>query len=448
MGFSYGPDSIVIALVGEVSSGKSSLVNALAGTLVCRVNARAGETREVARFTFQHSQWTAGLPVVIVDTPGLQETSGEDRAQKAIEAATEADLVLCVIDGDISETEYRAIVELHENAKPIIVAINKADTYSRAQLDTIEKQVKQRLKKIIQAEHIICCAAEPLKTKVVVDQEGRESPAEVKATPEILRLRQLIGDTLARERDNLVRIRDIKHLEERHRKEIEKQGNKLVEDYSYGIAIGVAVNPIPLVDFLGAGAALAGMIYHLTDKLDVKMSQSEVNKLVESLWDAAKGLLSNVIFGAMAASAAKIIPGIGTLVGWAIQAALGGYVAQIIGCTAVQYFANDCSWGGSNAHEVMKQIIQTTDKDAIVAQIKDKLKNKGISSKPRATSTPNLHELPKASPAELKRVQCKQCGASMLARTAKRTGGLCISCLKRREAVSVPESRGRAKLRY
>ena len=30
--------------------------------------------------------------------------------------------------------------------------------------------------------------------------------------------------------------------------------------------------------------------------------------------------------------------------------------------------------------------------------VEDKLKNKGISSKPRATSTPNLHELPEASP--------------------------------------------------
>jgi len=422
-------DIIIIALVGEVSSGKSALVNALAGTQVCKVNARAGETREVARFTFQHPQWAAGLSVVIVDTPGLQETSGEGREQKAIEAAMEADLILCVIDGDVSETEYRAIVELHENAKPIIVAINKADTYSLSQLETIEKQVTQRLRNIIQAEHIMCCAAEPLKTKVVVDKGEKETSAEVKATPEILKLRQLIGDTLARERENLIRIREVRHLEERHRKEIEEQGNKLVEDYSYGIAIGVAVNPIPLVDFLGAGAALAGMIYHLIDKLDVKMSQSEGNKLVESLWDAAKGLMGNVIFGAIAASAVKIIPGIGTLVGWVIQAALGGYVAQIIGCTAVQYFANDCSWGGSNAHEVMKQIIQTTDKDAIVAQIKDKLKKKRVSSHSFASNTFNFHEL-ETNPAVSKKVQCHRCDALILLRTAERNGGVCTPCRK------------------
>jgi uncharacterized protein (DUF697 family) len=226
---------------------------------------------------------------------------------------------------------------------------------------------------------------------VVVEKGGKETSAEVKASPEILRLRQLIGDTLARECDNLVRIRQVKLLEEKHRKGIEKQGNKLVEDYSIGIAIGVAVNPIPLVDFLGAGAALAGMIYHLTEKLDVKISQSEINELVESLWDAAKGLMGSVIFGAVAATIVKIIPGVGTLAGCAIQAGFGGYVANVIGCTAVQYFANGCSWGGSSAHEVMKQIIQTTDKDAIVAQIKDKLKKKGISSKPRSTITPNLH---------------------------------------------------------
>ncbi|HPQ42265.1 MAG TPA: 50S ribosome-binding GTPase, partial [bacterium] len=103
-------DDISIAVIGKVDAGKSALVNALVGRRVCRVSARAGETREIARVMFKHPRWTQGLPVVLVDTPGLMEAGGRSRADAAIAAVQKSDLVLIVADGDLTETEYQCIL--------------------------------------------------------------------------------------------------------------------------------------------------------------------------------------------------------------------------------------------------------------------------------------------------------------------------------------------------
>lgn len=120
-------NEIIAAVIGEVDAGKSALVNSLVGKRVCRVSARAGETREIARVMFQHSRWTGGLPVVLLDTPGLLGAEGRNRGNDAMAAASRADLVLFVADGDLSGTEYQCIRAVNETAVPMVVIVNKSD---------------------------------------------------------------------------------------------------------------------------------------------------------------------------------------------------------------------------------------------------------------------------------------------------------------------------------
>ena len=89
-----------IVAFGTISSGKSSLLNALAGATVFRTNVVGGTT--VAR---SEIPWPAGDRVVLVDTPGLAEVRGESRAAEAAEAAKNADLVLFVVDGPLKAYE-------------------------------------------------------------------------------------------------------------------------------------------------------------------------------------------------------------------------------------------------------------------------------------------------------------------------------------------------------
>jgi tRNA modification GTPase len=90
-------DGIQIVLVGQPNVGKSSLLNALAGDEVAIVTPVAGTTRDRLKETIQIN----GIPLNIVDTAGLRDTSdaveaiGIERTWQAIE---QADVVLHLRD--------------------------------------------------------------------------------------------------------------------------------------------------------------------------------------------------------------------------------------------------------------------------------------------------------------------------------------------------------------
>ena len=128
---------IEIAVFGEISTGKSALINALVGQAVAQVDVQGGWTKEVWHVPWEGSGYCvpglADSQVVLVDTPGLNEVGGQDRGQMASEAAQQADLILFVTDSDLNETEYSALAALAKVHKPIILVLNKIDLYSREQ---------------------------------------------------------------------------------------------------------------------------------------------------------------------------------------------------------------------------------------------------------------------------------------------------------------------------
>ena len=86
-------DGLVFAATGAPNVGKSSLVNALAGTDAAIVGARPGTTRDAieVRVTL------GGAPVTLVDTAGLRETDDPVEAEgvrRAVARAASADLVI------------------------------------------------------------------------------------------------------------------------------------------------------------------------------------------------------------------------------------------------------------------------------------------------------------------------------------------------------------------
>jgi tRNA modification GTPase len=86
-----------VALAGPPNTGKSSLMNALAGFARSVVAPVAGTTRDVVRFTTAFDGW----PVTLCDTAGLRESTDEleeEGIARANRAAMDADLVLWLED--------------------------------------------------------------------------------------------------------------------------------------------------------------------------------------------------------------------------------------------------------------------------------------------------------------------------------------------------------------
>lgn len=116
---------------GRPNAGKSSLLNALAGREAAIVTDIAGTTRDVLR---EHIH-IDGMPLHIIDTAGLRESSDEVEKigiERAWQEIAQADHVLFMVDGTTTPaTDPQEIwpdfVARLPQALPVTVIRNKAD---------------------------------------------------------------------------------------------------------------------------------------------------------------------------------------------------------------------------------------------------------------------------------------------------------------------------------
>lgn len=92
-------DGFEVAIVGRPNVGKSTLLNALAGREAALTSEIAGTTRDVIEVRMD----LAGLPVTLLDTAGLRETSDQVEimgVERARERASLADLRVFLLEPD------------------------------------------------------------------------------------------------------------------------------------------------------------------------------------------------------------------------------------------------------------------------------------------------------------------------------------------------------------
>lgn len=118
-------DGLHVVIVGAPNAGKSSLLNALAGSDRAIVTDIAGTTRDVLRETIQ----VDGLWLTLVDTAGLRESDEIVEAEGIRRARNEldkADLILAVLD-DSLQNHNELSAELKNYTGSILWLHNKAD---------------------------------------------------------------------------------------------------------------------------------------------------------------------------------------------------------------------------------------------------------------------------------------------------------------------------------
>jgi tRNA modification GTPase len=111
-------EGLFFAITGAPNVGKSTLINALAGRDVAIVSAMPGTTRDA----LETRVVLGGVPVTLVDTAGLRETTDSIEAEgvrRALARAEDADLVMVVVEAGSFAPAVRS--ERH------MVVANKAD---------------------------------------------------------------------------------------------------------------------------------------------------------------------------------------------------------------------------------------------------------------------------------------------------------------------------------
>jgi len=120
-------EGMTVALAGQPNVGKSTLLNALAGTEAAIVTEIAGTTRDVLRENIDLD----GLPLTLVDTAGLRDSKdpvekiGIARAWQALEAA---ELVLFLVEDRTGVTaQDQALLKKLPAGGEVLIVRNKCD---------------------------------------------------------------------------------------------------------------------------------------------------------------------------------------------------------------------------------------------------------------------------------------------------------------------------------
>ncbi len=380
---------VEVVIFGEISTGKSALVNALIGRDVADVDVQGGWTKQVWGTAWEGAgHRIKGLDsseVVIVDTPGINEVGGADRAELADVTARRADLILFVTDSDLNDTEYAALVELAAVQKPIICVFNKQDLYQPQEREQLTQMIKQRLDGLIPANHFALTTADPREVEYVIEQPDGSTKSEWrKPDPDVGELKSLILEILEKEGLGLIALNAAMYASDKSdrvaalRVEMRnREADQVIWTMAATKAVVVAANPIPILDIIGGLAVDAAMLATLSKVYGLSFSMSQARGLAKSI-SAAGGVYA---LGELATSAGasffKLITGtLGTALTLIPQGAAVGFGSYIIGKAAKKYFEQGGSWGNGSAKSVVKDILANTDKDSVVSHLKDEIRQK------------------------------------------------------------------------
>ena len=379
---------IEIVIFGEISTGKSALINALVGRAVAEVDVQGGWTKQVWGTAWEGCGYRVpGLDrseVVLVDTPGINEIGGKDRTELAETTARRADLILFVTDSDLNETEYTALVELAAIQKPIILVLNKVDLYTPEQRSELSSVLEKHVQGIIPAENIVHTMADPRPIEYVMHQPDGKTVSEwKKPEPQVEGLKKLILETFEREGLDLIALNAAMYAADKSDKISTlrvKMRNRRADQVIWTLAstkaIAVAANPLPAVDIVGGLAVDAVMISTLSKVYGLNFSMAQARGLAKAISKAA-GIIALGELTSWGASFFKLMTGtLGTALTLLPQGAAAGYSSYVIGQAAKHYFEHGGSWGAESAKAVVSRILDETDKDSILNHLKDEIRRR------------------------------------------------------------------------
>lgn len=379
-----------IVVFGEISTGKSALINALSGDELASVDVQGGWTKDISRVGWDACAYRipgfAESSVLLVDTPGLNEVDGQDRADLAREAAARADLILFVTDSDLNEVEYTALTTLAATHKPIILVLNKIDQYNPQQRERLQEVLQaDRLRQILPDAPLVMTAADPREVQYVIEsadgstrEEWRKPPANIED------LKAAILEVLERDGRSLLALNAAMFAADKSdriaslRVQLrERKANQTIMSYAAIKAAAVAFNPIAIADVLGGTAVDGAMIVTLARIYGLEMTTSHARELIKSILKAAGLVMLGEAVVSISSSLFKAVTaGVGVVVSAVPQGAAAGYGSYIVGQSAKYYFEHGSSWGPEGPKQVVKDILAETDKQSVIEHLKDEIRRK------------------------------------------------------------------------
>lgn len=327
---------IYIAIYGEVSAGKSSLVKALLPEAEAEADPRAGTTSEI-----RHYSWHApsGDRVVIADLPGFNL----ENDQQALEETRRAHLVIFLCDSDLTASQAAQIEYLCKLDKPLVLALNKSDRYSGEDLELLLGEISRKTgvhpSDVVAIrsggrEEVIRMLGEGIEQRSTREREPRIEGL-IAAVQKHLDQNQELMDKLRQTAVLLLANEKLETARDLHRSE---QADELVGKYSRRAVIGALAAVAPGSDLVIQGVLATRLIRELSTLYDVPVKDIEIEEFLKLAGNRVKNMTALTL--AIAGNAFKAFPGVGTISGGVIHAVAYGMIFDSLGRAASETMAS------------------------------------------------------------------------------------------------------------
>ena len=353
---------IILVVFGIGSSGKTSLIRALLKRIVGDVSPEMGSTKTKETFRLKLKGLNRGIR--IVDTPGILEAGkeGRERERSALIQAQKADLMLVVIEGDLRSAETKAIRNLSNLGKRLIIVLNKIDLRGENEERRLIDILNSRCSDFVNSEDIICTSASP--QTIAIPGKKPYQP-----DPEINSLIRRLANILHEEGEELIAdniLLQCSNLGKEGKRLLVKQRSKsakrCVDKYGWISSGALIITPLPVIDMIAAAAVNGQMVIEIAKIYGVEITKERAKSLAFSVGKilATMGLVKGGV-SLISSTLSLSLPTF--IVSKVIQGISVSWLTRIAGASFITYFQQDQNWGDGGIQEVVEYHYKLNKRD-------------------------------------------------------------------------------------
>ncbi|MET0330127.1 MAG: GTPase [Dyella sp.] len=348
---------IYVALFGEISTGKSSLLRALAPDALAPSDVRGGTTRAVSHVD---GVLPDGRALVLADVPGSREAGGEAHEALAREEALRAHAVIYLTAGELTRSQADEVRWLSAFGKPLLLVLNKADQWTDSERKALLERLRHQAGEHAAAVVTISAGGSERFRRPLAD--GGSEHVERQRAPQIAPLLQALARLTAVGASALETPRQQAVLAGLHQRtgELEAQtraaeAERIVRRYARRAIVGAMAAVAPGSDLVIQGALAAALTRALAELYGIKLSQVQIDDFIQQARLTLRS--GSAIVLAIAGNALKAFPGLGTLGGGVLHAFAYALIFDSLGRALAASLAERQALDQHDAAERLKQLL-------------------------------------------------------------------------------------------
>jgi GTP-binding protein EngB required for normal cell division/uncharacterized protein (DUF697 family) len=321
--------TIHIALFGDVSTGKSSIIKALLPEADIKTHIKGGSTQEITEYTWRSQ---SGDKLLLTDLPGRNEATGE-LDEMVQDEAVRSQVVIYVTDSDLTRSQFADIVTLQSYGKPLLLAINKSDRFNDEEKALIKGRIQEHFDHKLKVSFITSGGMEEV-TKVYPD--GREVPLIRPRKANVSPLTAHLQDEIDSQAGLLETLRDasvfvlVKNKLDDAKVDFQREKGLAIVRSSTNKAVFGAMSALsPGTDLIIQGVLGTLMVKEICKLYDVPVRQIDIDDFLKFSQGHMKS--SVPLLMAVAGNGLKAFPGIGTVAGGLVHAVAYGMIFDALG---------------------------------------------------------------------------------------------------------------------